>query len=525
MSKFALTGSERTPLAGAHTVGKTDPGERLEVSVLLRRRSTAPDLKSRVTQLTRGDKSIKPIKREEFEQQFGADPADIATLKSFADAHGLVITQQDQARRTVMLSGTVAQFNAAFDVDLQNFEHPDGSYRGRVGAVHVPAALKDVVEGVLGLDNRPQAKPHFRIRPEPGTAPGLRSRAAAATSFTPLQLASLYNFPAGNGAGQCIAIIELGGGYRSPDLRAYFSHLGLPMPAVSTVAVDHVSNSPTGSANGPDGEVMLDIEVAGAVAPGAKIVVYFAPNTDAGFFNAIATAVHDKVNRPSIVSISWGAPESSWTAQSMTAYDQVFQEAAALGVSICVASGDNGSSDGVGDSKDHVDFPAASPHVLACGGTNLHAANGLITRESVWNSATQGGASGGGVSSFFARPPWQEGLKVRKTSGAVSTLKKRGVPDVCGDADPETGYQVRVDGTDLVIGGTSAVAPLWAGLIARINATRGTPLGLLHGQLYAHAAAFKDVTQGNNGDFAAAAHWDACTGLGSPNGVELAAIF
>lgn len=524
MTKFALIGSERALLAGAHAVGKTDPSERLEVSVLLRRRGTTADLKTHVARLASGDKSVKHLEREDFERQFGAHSDDIAALKSFADAHGLVITQQSKARRTVVLSGSVAQFNAAFEVDLQNFEHPDGSYRGRVGAVQLPAELKDVVEGVLGLDNRPQAKPHFRVHPEPSTAQGLSPHAAAA-SFTPLQLASLYKFPAGSGAGQCIAIIELGGGYRTSDLKTYFSQLGVAMPSVSTVSVDHALNSPTGSANGPDGEVMLDIEVAGAVAPGAKIVVYFAPNTDAGFLNAITTAVHDTVNRPSVVSISWGGPESSWTAQSMTAYDQAFQAAAALGVSICAASGDNGSSDGVSGRKDHVDFPAASPHVLACGGTNLHAANGTISSETVWNNAGQGGASGGGVSSFFALPPWQEGLKVKKTSGTVSALKKRGVPDVSGDADPQTGYQVRVDGTNMVIGGTSAVAPLWAGLIARINATKSKPMGFFHTQLYAHVTVFKDVTQGNNGDFAATAGWDACTGLGSPDGTKLAALF
>jgi kumamolisin len=267
---------------------------------------------------------------------------------------------------------------------------------------------------------------------------------------------------------------------------------------------------------------MLDIEVAGAIAPGASIVVYFAPNTDAGFRDSISTAVHDAKNKPSVISISWGGPESAWTAQSMTAMDEAIQAGAAMGVTVCVASGDNGSDDGVGDGADHADFPASSPHALACGGTRLQAANGSITSETVWNDGANGGAGGGGVSSFFQVPSYQEGLNVTRTHGATAPLRMRGVPDICGDADPQTGYDVRVDGNDTIIGGTSAVAPLWAGLIARINAAKASPVGFINPALYSHPGALRDITQGNNGSFAASPGWDACTGLGSPNGQKVA---
>jgi kumamolisin len=270
---------------------------------------------------------------------------------------------------------------------------------------------------------------------------------------------------------------------------------------------------------------MLDIEVVGAIAPQAVIAVYFAPNTDAGFLDAITTAIHDATNKPSILSISWGGPESSWTQQSMTAFDSAFQAAAALGITVCVASGDNGSSDGVTDGADHVDFPASSPFALACGGTTLRVSGNTIGSETVWNDGAQGGATGGGVSSFFGLPAWQDGLQVTKTSGGTTPLTARGVPDVCGDADPETGYDVRIDGTDTVIGGTSAVAPLWAGLIARMNAANGSPVGYINPQLYSHPSVLNDITLGNNGDFEAAPGWDACTGLGSPNGAKVAALF
>ncbi len=509
-----LAGSTRSVLPGARAVGKAHPEERLEVSVLLRRRS-GEELKRRVEQIATSKETKTYVERERFAQEYGADQSDIDKVKKFANEYGLAVVEADPARRTVILSGTVAEFNKAFEVDLQRFEHPKGSYRGRIGEVHLTDELKDLVEAVLGLDNRPQAHPHFRRRA------GMLQRRAfePSISYTPEKLASLYNFPSGTGKNQCIGIVELGGGYRPADLQAYFQEQGITTPQVSSVSVDHAKNQPTGDPDGPDGEVMLDIEVAGAIAPEASIVVYFAPNTDAGFIDALTKALHDTVNKPSVLSISWGAPESSWTAQAMKAFDQVLQSAAALGVTVCVASGDNGSSDGVNDGQAHVDFPASSPYALACGGTTLRSFDGQMN-EVAWNDE---GATGGGVSTIFNCPPWQQGLTTKTLHGETQ-LAKRGVPDVSGDADPQTGYQVIVDGERTVIGGTSAVAPLWAGLIARINSTRSTPLGYINPRLYGNNTAFRDIEQGNNGDFLAKAGWDACTGLGSPDGQKIAQL-
>ncbi|MBV8507399.1 MAG: S8/S53 family peptidase [Alphaproteobacteria bacterium] len=520
MPKNPLIGSERQPLPGARSIGKADPTERLEVTLVLRHRQHDA-LQERVRKIAAGDKSERHLTHEEYDQQFGADATDIQAVKQFANQHGLAVVEEHPGRRHVVLSGTVAQFNDAFGVDLQEFEHPGGSYRGRTGAIHLPDELHGVVTAVLGLDNRPQARPHFRTRPTHDNVQW-HAAAAASASFTPTQLAALYGFPAGTGQGECIAIIELGGGYRPTDLQQYFSGLQVSQPRVLAASVDHGKNHPTGSGNGPDGEVMLDIEVAGAIAPGAKIVVYFAPNTDAGFLDAIAAAIHDTTNKPSVISISWGGPESNWTAQAMTAYDQAFQAAATMGITVCVAAGDGGSSDGVGDGADHVDFPASSPFALGCGGTNLEASGTSITQETVWNDGPNSGATGGGVSSFFALPPYQEGLDVTRTQGGTQVLAMRGVPDVAGDADPRTGYDVRVDGQTTVIGGTSAVAPLWAGLVALINAAKARRAGFINPHLYVNAPALRDITQGNNGSFAASTGWDACTGLGSPNGQKVA---
>jgi kumamolisin len=514
MANIPLKGSERTAVAGARVIAAAEPSERLEVTILVRR-NAREDFATRVAAIASGRPPGPCLSREEFAKRHGAAAPDLAAVRAFANASGLAVVQEHSARRTVVLSGTVAQFNAAFQVQLQHMQYPGGSYRGRTGAVQLPAALDGIVEAVLGLDSRPQAKPHCRLR---------RHATGAAVSYTPLQVASAYGFPAGTGQGESVAIIELGGGFRPADLETYFKGLGVGSPSVVAVSVDHGKNAPTGDANGPDGEVMLDVEVVGSIAPQAKIAVYFAPNTDAGFLDAITTAIHDTTHKPSVISISWGGPESTWTAQAMTAMDAAFQAAATLGITVCVASGDGGSSDGATGGGDHVDFPSSSPFALACGGTSLRISGSSISSETVWNDGASGGASGGGISTFFELPSWQNGLKAAGNKGQATALTKRGVPDVSGDADPETGYDVRIDGTDTVIGGTSAVAPLWASLIARINQVSGTPVGYINPLLYQNAKALRDITQGNNGDFDATVGWDACTGLGSPNGPALSGV-
>ncbi len=443
------------------------------------------------------------LTRAQYRQQHAADPAAITLVRAFAKEFGLTVEKgtPKPERRIIKLAGTVTAMQKAFGVTLTQKVLDGNTYRVREGSIRLPAELAGAVEAVLGLDNRPQAQPHFRVlgstinAATDGTQGFARAHASAAgTSYTPVQVGQLYQFPKGATAtGQTIGIIELGGGYRAADLTAYFKGLGQKAPKVTAVSVDKGKNSP-GNANSADGEVMLDIEVSAAVAPGAKIVVYFAPNTDQGFIDAIGSAVHDTTNNPSVISISWGGPESSWTAQAMTALDAACQSAAALGITITVAAGDNGSSDGA--TGNNVDFPASSPHVLACGGTKLVGSGSTITSEVVWNEqASNEGATGGGVSNVFALPSWQANAKVPAPSGSSGG---RGVPDVCGDADPVTGYHVRVDGQNMVIGGTSAVAPLWAGLIALNNQQNGKSAGFIQPQIYAAkaASAFNDIVSG-----------------------------
>ncbi|GAC1313018.1 MAG: S53 family peptidase [Chloroflexota bacterium] len=518
-NRVALPGSDKKPLPDAQRVGALHPDERIEVTVRVRARSSA-DLSQRISALARGGAaSDSHLTREQFAQQFGADPQDIGAVEDFARANGLAVVQSSTAQRSVVLAGTAKTMTAAFGVQLSLYDHPvGGAFRGRQGPIYVPSDIEPIIEGIFGLDNRPAAKPHLRVL---GELDAIRPLLAAPrASFAPNTVGQLYDFPKGvDGTSQCVAIIELGGGYRTTDLQAYFTKLGIKTPAVVSVSVDHGLNQPSGPSSA-DGEVMLDIEVVGAVAPGAKIAVYFAPNTDQGFIDAITTAVHDNVNNPSVISISWGSPEVAWTQASMQAMDSAFQAAAALGVTVYCASGDNGANDfpaGPGSQPgNHADFPASSPHVVGCGGTHITANGTSITDEVVWNDPG-GGATGGGYSTVFPRPAWQ-------ASGVTNA--QRGVPDVSGDASPASGYQVRVDGQDMVIGGTSAVAPLWAGLTALVNQKRGKPLGFANPLLYALASstgAFVDITSGNNNGFNAGPGWDPCTGLGRPDGAKLVA--
>jgi kumamolisin len=504
--RVPLAGSERKPYAAAAAPAieaAAEPTARMgsiTVSVIVPPK----------TPLLRNDgQPQERLSREDFASRHGAHPASLRLLSEFAQEFGLTVEPDaSPGRCTVHLSGSGAAMQKAFGVSLSMRTTPEGGFRVREGAIYLPEELQGHILAVLGLDNRPQAKPHFRVaKPH-----------AENISYTPLQVAELYGFPSGAKASdQTIGILELGGGYRTADLTAYFETLGLPAPVVTAVSVDGGKNTP-GSANGADGEVMLDIEVCASIASGAKIAVYFTPNTDQGFIDAVSTAVHDAVNKPSVLSISWGGPESGWTAQASAALNAACQAAAAVGVTITVAAGDNGSTDGVSGKGNHVDFPASSPYVLACGGTKLTGSGATIGSEVVWNElASDEGSTGGGVSDLFPLPAWQKNSNVPAPATGGGG---RGVPDVAGNADPSTGYVIRVDGETSVIGGTSAVAPLWAGLIALANQQNGVDAGFINPALYGASAksAFHDITKGNNGAFSAGPGWDACTGQGSPVG-------
>ncbi|HVW85905.1 MAG TPA: protease pro-enzyme activation domain-containing protein, partial [Bryobacteraceae bacterium] len=296
-----LPGSERTAPRGSRVKGPISGDDSIEVRITLK----APDaMHKKIEELaSQPIRERKYLTREEYENSFATDDASIQKIEEFAREHNLSVSRIEKGHHAVYLRGAVRDMSLAFQTFLDCYEMPDGvTFRGRTGPVHIPEELAGIIQSVDGLDDRPVAKPKLRVRPpiEPHAGPGIQ--------YTPQQVAALYSFPqpANAGQGQTIAIIELGGGFRQSDLNKFF---GGKSPTVTAISVDSGHNRPTGNPNGPDGEVLLDIEVAGAVAPSSKIAVYFAPNTNKGFLDAISAAIHDKVRKPSVISISWGSAE------------------------------------------------------------------------------------------------------------------------------------------------------------------------------------------------------------------------
>jgi kumamolisin len=539
-STFVVLPGSRKPAPPGTPIAGLSPLDTINVTIKLRAGQQMPDLTDPEIH-----RRFKPLSREDFATQYGSRQEELDLVSQFATSVGFTVLKVEARKRSVEVSGTIAEMEKAFRVTLSNYQDASGlTFRGRNGDIYIPKELEGIVIGVFGLDNRPIATPKIRLRTAtaapaaaapPGTAAAPPAAAAAApppkptpkassAEYYPTDLAKLYQFPSATGAGECIAIIELGGGYQTSDINAYYKSLNLQAPNLVAISVDGGQNDPGATVSDADGEVTLDIEVAGTIAPAATIAVYFGGNNSKSFQDAVSTAIHDTDNKPSVLSISWGGPEDTGYGSYYTSFDQELQAAATMGISVCVAAGDSGSSDGVNDGKYHVDYPASSAYSLACGGTTLEAnvEGNTITSEVVWNEPS-GGAGGGGVSDIFPLPTYQANAKVPVSPN--TNKPGRGVPDIAADADPVTGYNILLGGQNQPIGGTSAVAPLVAGLLCRLNQLLGKSVGYINPTIYASPNACRDITQGNNdtvngtgNDFAAGPGWDACTGYGVPIG-------
>jgi len=521
-----LAGSARQLLPQSTPIGPADPDATIALTIKVRSRGDLGDLAAVARQTGETPLSQRTyLTRDELAARYGANPDDLDQVELYANAHHLRVAERDDATRRVVVKGTLRDALSAFHADVQMYQHASGPYRGRRGEILIPAALQGIVTGIFGFDTHPKHRAPRRL----STTGAAANLGEFASTF-----ATRYQFPTAagsttlDGTGQCIALIELGGGYSHNDLKLFFAEAGVAMPKVVAVSVDHGVNHPTRNGDA-DGEVMLDIEVAGVAAPGAKLAVYFAPNSDSGFQDAIRRAVHDKSRKPAVVSISWGEPDDFLTQQSLDSYHEIFDAAAVLGVTICAASGDHGVADLDAlhwDRKIHVNHPSSDPMVLCCGGTQI---NGKA--DVVWNDGTPfdaqvfgggGWVGGGGISPMFAVPDYQKALKLPTSLGGGGP--GRGCPDIAMTAD---NYRTRVHGVDGPSGGTSAVTPLMAALVVRLNQALGKNLGFANPLLYAHPQAFTDVTSGTNGiqktveGYPATKGWDACTGLGTPIGTAL----
>ena len=525
-----IEGSHRTVLPGARAVGRVNPHALIQVSVKLRRKKPLPPLDRR---------PAKIMTRESLVAAYGASKQAIDKVAKALGKFGLKLEHASEATRTLTFSGPATKMEEAFLVKLFNYVHPAGGYRGRVGSVHVPVAVRELVEGVFGLDNR-----RISRRPRP---PVRHDQAAKALSGVPStwyksgQLAAHYNYPPGDGSGQTVGILEFGGGYFPDDLAAYCQLANVPVPTVKAISVDGTSTS---LKDGSEGEVMLDVEVVAGVCPQATIAVYFAANNDQGWINALPAALHDAANSPGVISVSWGGPEADWTSQSIQQINDALAEAAHLGVTVCYAAGDDGSSDADMDGQAHVGFPCSSPYALAVGGTTIPSPAGqqpdIVWFEGDGLRNDNGGSTGGGVSAVFPLPAWQSGISIPSVN--PGGLAGRVIPDVAANADWNASpYLLVVDGGAQPNGGTSAATPLVAALIALINAQlpAGKRVGYLTPLLYQKSSpgsatvgptACTDVVTGQNataqaGGYSAGPGFDAASGWGTPNGAKwLAAL-
>jgi kumamolisin len=516
------------------------PGAKIEVTLKLRPCAQSPAMKKRIQSLLQAPPNRrKYLSRAEHEQAFGLRPGDLAKVEAFARRNGLALLESHAAKRTVRLRGSVAQVQRAFGVRLRSLREKKARYHSHREAVSLPREISRAVRAVFGLDTRPIMKSHvLHASPDAGAGGG--------PGISPRDVRSLYQFPPGlDGSGRCLAIIEvntpnafLGGldtGYRDTDLAQFFNGTGLKPPVVTPIPGANGAGNFPGVSDHADAEAALDIQMGAAAAPGAAIAVYFGLNCEQGYHDAMASAIHDTVRNPRVISTSWGLAEAEYGASFMAEMDQLFQEAATLGVTICASAGDFGSSgkdQGAADGIPHAHFPASSPSVLACGGTTLASQSGAVVSERVWNGTFATGAGGGGVSETFALPPWQKSCRV--PASAQKKWAGRGIPDLAAHADQASGYRIIVNGEPRVLGGTSAVAPLIAGLLTCINQSRAAagqgPVGFINPQLYSHPEAFRDIVDGNNdidgsfGVYSAQSGWDACTGLGAPLGTSILKI-
>ena len=530
-----LKGSEHPHPADHKVLNPTSGSELVAATLILRRRQGGSKLRELKDFSVQPGASRKPITRAQFAANHGADPSEMDQVVAFARSHGLEVLENDIARRAVVVCGTVTAINKAFGVELQDYDSPQGKYRSHAGTVNLPVPLATkIVEAVIGLDNRAVPAKHFSTarRRNPNDPPGTKP-------LTPQTVAELYDFPPGDGAGQTIGIYEMQtqdgpAGYTTQDLTQTMNAFGggLNVPIPTDVSIDGVSNSGVS-----DGETGLDITVASAIAQGARIAVYFTGATSQNILHALQRMIHPGTGdpEPTILSISygWGPDDEnvgSFTDPEYAQLDQLFQDAANLSITVLVSSGDSGAFI-ESQTQAQASYPATEPWVIACGGTTIGNVNGATFDEYAWNdTGTAGpGASGGGVSARFSLPSYQSSAGVPNRNG--TNTPGRGIPDIAGNASENSGYVQFINGAPQPVGGTSAVAPLYAGLFARINANLGNPVGFINPVLYSLAgSAFRGIVSppgpadnsfGHVLGYPVGQGWNAVTGLGSVEGVAL----
>lgn len=527
----------------AHLLQATDPGQQLNLSIGMQLQNTS-ELDSLLSAIydPQSQQYHQYLTAGQFEQLFAPTADQVQQVVSYLQGQGLTVTSIAPNNMLIDATGSVAQAQQTFNVQINNYQLGSRTFYANAGPPSVPAPIGQLITSISGLDNGVHYQPLYRRLA--GQNHGHFMPSAAQSGFGPSDLSGAYDAAALQSAGtlgnnQTIALFELDG-YQSSDITQYFQNYGLATPTISNVLVDNFN----GSAGQGAIEDSLDIEVVGAMAPHANQIVYEGPNTTQGLNDTYNQIVHD--DKAQVVSTSWGLCEANTGASELQTLDNIFKQGAAEGISYFAAAGDSGAYD-CGDGTLAVDSPADDPYVTGVGGTHLQLNAGAYGSESVWSNpgdtqrSPNGAGGGGGISNTFVQPSWQTGTGVINAYSSGTPCNAPGgqycreVPDVSADADPATGYAVYCTVTNagcpasgwITVGGTSAAAPLWAGSMALINqyllsqgkAVVGSANSALYGLFNAQQQlpAFHDVTSGNNLHYPATAGYDLASGIGTPD--------
>ena len=502
-----LAGSFRHVPEGAVVAGEIDSETPMTVTLHFRRRTPAPAPGS-AEDLQR---LMRPMSHSALRRQRARTHARAAArIAAFARARGIAIRHIDLMGRSMVLEAPARVLLETFSATVRLYEQSGLTFRARTGTLQIPREIAPWTRAVVGFDQRPF----------------LRAAAnEAAEGLWPSEVAALYGIPLDLDVSHiCAGIIAMGGGYQPDDLAAALTGMGRKPPIVTDQSVGGVGNQ-FGGGTPSDEEIALDLQVMAGVLAGGRIVVYFTGNTAEALGEAIAQAVYDEIDRPQVLSISWGSPEFYWTAPRREVVSAALCDAARLGITVVAAVGDQLATSGMRDGKAHVWFPASSPYVLGVGGTAVTLAGATIASEIVWNEGVLG--TGGGISDNYPVPEFQ--LQTRLPASVNDGHRGRGVPDVAAFAAKSPGYRIVVEGVEMAKDGTSGATPLWAALIAMAKEVHGTPLGLVTPHLYGAPELMSPITSGDNRQndigYVASAGWSACTGLGIPRGADILAAF
>lgn len=462
----------------------------------------------------------KFVTPEEFKARYAPTQEQIDQVQNYLAANGMTGFKVNANGYLIEAQASVGALSAAFKTEIRQYKDSTGKmYFSPSSEPRFPEGLK--IQAVHGLHNLSKftsfahEAPQTDVRAQSGSGPN--------GGFSPQDIRQAYQIPNQvSGAGQTIAVVALDG-YNPSDIASYQRSFGIPSVPLQNVMVDGA----TGAAGQEAAETTLDIELVSAMAPGAKqILVYESPNSAQSVLNLYSRIAND--NQAQIVTTSWGGPERYQNTAFLTSESGILKQMALQGQTVFAAAGDAGAySD---QSSLSVIDPASQPFVVAVGGTRLSASSGVYRGETTWNNGSPAqGAGGGGVSSLWVQPSWQNGVITSANRGSASM---RNIPDVALNSDPMTGYAIYFSGRWTNIGGTSAAAPLWAGFAALVNQQRQAnglrQIGFLNPILYSlgksshYSSDFNDIRDGStNLYYPAVQGYDNATGWGSMNGQGL----